>query len=717
MRRSSSALPLLLLLLPPAAGAGQPSLPGCEAPSAIRKIVKDRLNSPEFNRLAYDARIERKQQVLSKLMDRYPREVEPYNLWIATARDEQMVHPELLAGLQNQYRERETAHPDDPFALYIAATALRSTDTPESIRLLDHAQSVAPAFVWPSFELSQIYSSGKFADKAKFGDQLTKFWTACPASQNQQARWMLVKNPELQAKVVAALRPMLEKATDPERLQDYEFLWGLEFRTTPPPKYGELRQQVAADVKRLEGVENPHPDAKWAQLLINGNKQAGASPTSIAASEDALLAKYPHSDQSYGIIAKRWTQAHPEPDAKDVAAWKTYRAEWVAVGKQWMENYPDAFSPPETYRYLFAWNLDDALDEKRGLPIMEAYLTGAVRHYGPTAESDSDEGAADNLLEHNWAPARALELLKRSRELELDQRSKAVNFKRDDQSDTDLKDEATAITKADREYTGQLLLAAMRAQRPDAVTPTMKKSIAAPRATDDKDESAYWVRRARLAAIEGQQQDALGYYQLALRMRPRAPGYERGKLQDDLGDEAHALWKERGGSDVAWVAWSAPTTSADAAKADDARWEKPTKTLPTFELADLSGKTWSVKSLNGKVVLLNLWATWCGPCNAELPQLQKLYEQTKGRSDLQILTLNVDEDPGLIEPFMKEKGYTFPVVPAYSYVVNLLNGYAIPQSWVLDAKGQWDWTQVGYGSDDAWVKDMIAKLDAVKAGS
>ncbi|HEY4011524.1 MAG TPA: hypothetical protein VGM11_15320, partial [Acidobacteriaceae bacterium] len=115
MQRSSSALLLLLLLLPPAAGAGQPSLPGCEAPSAIRKIVKDRLNSPEFNRLAYDARIERKQQVLSKLMDLYPREVEPYNLWIATARDEQMVHPELLAGLQNRYRERETAHPDDPF--------------------------------------------------------------------------------------------------------------------------------------------------------------------------------------------------------------------------------------------------------------------------------------------------------------------------------------------------------------------------------------------------------------------------------------------------------------------------------------------------------------------------------------------------------------------------------------------------------------------------
>jgi thiol-disulfide isomerase/thioredoxin len=279
-----------------------------------------------------------------------------------------------------------------------------------------------------------------------------------------------------------------------------------------------------------------------------------------------------------------------------------------------------------------------------------------------------------------------------------------------------LKDHAKEVTDFSRYFETQILLAAMRAHRPDAVTPAMKTAVEAPRVADDKDESGYWLRRARLAAIEGQQQDALGYYQLALRSRQKPPSYERGKLQDDLSDEAHALWKERGGSEVAWAAFSQPNTSSNAPNAEDARWEKPTKTLPDFQLADLSGKTWTVKSLDGKVVLINLWATWCGPCNAELPQLQKLYEQAKGRSDLQILTFNIDEDLGLVEPFMKEKGYTFPVVPAYSYVVNLLNGYSIPQNWLLSSKGQWEWTQVGYGSDDAWVKDMLAKLDAVKAG-
>ena len=65
MQRSLFALPLLLILLPPAIYAQQQSLPGCEAPPPLRKIIKDQLQSPEFNRLSYAAQIEREQQILS----------------------------------------------------------------------------------------------------------------------------------------------------------------------------------------------------------------------------------------------------------------------------------------------------------------------------------------------------------------------------------------------------------------------------------------------------------------------------------------------------------------------------------------------------------------------------------------------------------------------------------------------------------------------------
>jgi thiol-disulfide isomerase/thioredoxin len=213
--------------------------------------------------------------------------------------------------------------------------------------------------------------------------------------------------------------------------------------------------------------------------------------------------------------------------------------------------------------------------------------------------------------------------------------------------------------------------------------------------------------------LENRKTDALTYYQQALLTRLQPPAPWRGKLEDDLTDEARALWKDIGGSEVAWAVWSKPP-AAKAPELAEGRWEKPKKQIPVFELADLQGKTWKLKTLEGKSVLINLWATWCGPCNAELPQLQKLYDKVKDRTDLLVLTFNVDEDLGLVEPFMKEKGYTFPVLPAYSLVVNLLDGYAIPQNWVLDPRGAWRWTQLGYGGEPDWVGDMIQRLESVK---
>jgi thiol-disulfide isomerase/thioredoxin len=147
----------------------------------------------------------------------------------------------------------------------------------------------------------------------------------------------------------------------------------------------------------------------------------------------------------------------------------------------------------------------------------------------------------------------------------------------------------------------------------------------------------------------------------------------------------------------------------------EGRWEKPTKIMPAFELADLTGKTWRVKTLEGKSVLINVWATWCGPCQAELPHLEKLYEKVKDRTDIQIMTLNIDQDLGLVAPFVKDKGFTFPVLPAYSFVMSLLDSVGIPQNWILDPKGVWRLTQLGYDASDAqWADTMIGKLQSVR---
>ncbi|MCA1605033.1 MAG: TlpA family protein disulfide reductase [Acidobacteria bacterium] len=138
--------------------------------------------------------------------------------------------------------------------------------------------------------------------------------------------------------------------------------------------------------------------------------------------------------------------------------------------------------------------------------------------------------------------------------------------------------------------------------------------------------------------------------------------------------------------------------------------------MPAFELSDVTGKTWRMKELGGKSVLINVWATWCGPCRAELPYLQKLYEKVKNRQDVQILTFNFDDNPGVITPYMKENGFAFPVLPAYDFVTGVLDSIAIPQNWIVDPKGVWRWTQMGFGGDPTWEESMLRKLESVKKG-
>jgi len=201
-----------------------------------------------------------------------------------------------------------------------------------------------------------------------------------------------------------------------------------------------------------------------------------------------------------------------------------------------------------------------------------------------------------------------------------------------------------------------------------------------------------------------------------LQTRSEVPKAHRGKLTDDLTDEARALWKAQAGTETAWAVWSKPAAGV-AEQLAEGRWEKPTKPIPDFDLSDLSGKTWRLKELGGKTLLINLWATWCGPCQLELPHLQKFYDKVKDRSDIQVLTFNIDENLGLVAPFLKKKGYTFPVLPAYSTVVSLLDGYAIPQNWLVDPHGSWRWKQIGYsgGSDADFEKEMLEKLESVKS--
>jgi cytochrome c biogenesis protein CcmG/thiol:disulfide interchange protein DsbE len=86
------------------------------------------------------------------------------------------------------------------------------------------------------------------------------------------------------------------------------------------------------------------------------------------------------------------------------------------------------------------------------------------------------------------------------------------------------------------------------------------------------------------------------------------------------------------------------------------------KQAPDFDLPSLGGKNVRLADLKGKVLFINIWATWCLPCREEMPSMEKLYHLLKG-ADFEMIGISVDKDPEKsVAPFVKELGLTFPIL-------------------------------------------------------
>jgi len=109
---------------------------------------------------------------------------------------------------------------------------------------------------------------------------------------------------------------------------------------------------------------------------------------------------------------------------------------------------------------------------------------------------------------------------------------------------------------------------------------------------------------------------------------------------------------------------------------------------PDFKLTTLDGKPVTLANSHGKVILLNFWATWCGPCRAEIPDLIELQNKYKDR--LQILGLIVDDDDqDAIKEFIEKVGINYPVAIASNDIRFQYGGIAaLPTSFVLDSEGR-----------------------------
>ncbi|HEX3578829.1 MAG TPA: TlpA disulfide reductase family protein [Thermoanaerobaculia bacterium] len=138
--------------------------------------------------------------------------------------------------------------------------------------------------------------------------------------------------------------------------------------------------------------------------------------------------------------------------------------------------------------------------------------------------------------------------------------------------------------------------------------------------------------------------------------------------------------------------------------------------MPAYTATYLDGKPLNLAGEKGNVIFLNVWATWCGPCRFETPELQALQNQYAANG-LKVIGVSVDEgETSAVKTFVSEQKITYPIaLDPEGRIANLLQTTVLPTSLLLDRNGKIVWRQIGaIMPNDAKLKAAVEKAVAEK---
>jgi len=194
-------------------------------------------------------------------------------------------------------------------------------------------------------------------------------------------------------------------------------------------------------------------------------------------------------------------------------------------------------------------------------------------------------------------------------------------------------------------------------------------------------EAARWHERA------GRNMEAVRRYAEAFAVAPEPERLsDRAKMAQLYRKEKNS---EAGLGDVALEAYDRMAAALEK-RVEIQRTRDPNslaKDPMDFTLTGVEGKPLHLKSLRGKVVVMDFWATWCGPCRVQHPLYEQVKEKFKDRDDVVFVAINTDEDPSLVKPFLQRAGWSNAVY-FEDGLSSLLRVSSIPTTIVVDKQGQ-----------------------------
>ena len=676
----------------------------CEAPPELNSAIV-RASDPTLP-------FEERMAGFRKLLERDPAEpsVNRYLLAHLSGYSLLPVRDRELPRIEALYR----AKPDDPARRYVYALAMQRRDPKGSAAML----GALPDLPWAHLALAKIPA------------HLERFVEMCPDTLDAQALDAIAEygSDALKKATIARLR----KAA---AIEAWPILWQLEFQVTPASGHEALRARIRED---LAGIKDP-AILRQGYSLVNDVGQRRWT-------QAELMRVNPKSKAAADATIEEWEASHPVPDLSGPPAERdAYFRKKAEAAREWVRlwpNYGPAVGPlysalfretlPKeelaTFGRIVAGFLERDPDATLGFsdpPIAEVadrlVMSDVDRDLVPRliellrantkARHDTDlalasraaglPGIEDEARLREWL-ARKMEAVLRWRNGDHDGARLDLALLRNIPGDgvTFWRASAALVEMGilmDVHATAREAIArrsaAVDAERATATTVPQKRALS-------MHESATWEMRAKLAVSEKRQLDAVAYYLRGTDATPRdfdPAGRAR------LAALARETWTAAGGTDEGWAVYRPEAAAAEA------QWRPIGRPMPAFALQDTGGRPVRLADLAGKTVFINVWATWCGPCQGELPWVQRLYEATKDRRDVVVLTFNVDENPGILARYMQEHGLSFPVVLAQEFVNGTMKVESIPLNWIVDVAGVLRFERSA-GFDESFVKDTLAAM-------